>query len=103
MQTPEDARRRWFGAMFLTIAGALLIWGQTLLKPYLEGALFILYWLACFALTGLALLVALLDIRATRKRTEAAHRDLFNDTFSTRKKSRAPVGDEPESTRPFTE
>ena len=40
----------------------MLIWGQTILKPYLEGMGFVLYWLACLAFTGLALLTALLDI-----------------------------------------
>lgn len=39
------------------------------------------YWLLCFAFTGLALLIALLDIRAMRKHTEASHHELFKKTL----------------------
>jgi flagellar biosynthesis/type III secretory pathway M-ring protein FliF/YscJ len=67
MLTPGDARRRWFGALFLALAGGMLIWGQTVLKPHLTRWGFLIYWLACFALTGLAILVALLDLRAVRR------------------------------------
>ncbi|PYM10190.1 MAG: hypothetical protein DME18_16775, partial [Verrucomicrobia bacterium] len=61
---PADARRRWFGVFFLIIAVGMLVWGQTFLKPYLEGLGFIVYWLACMGFTGLAMLSALLDIWA---------------------------------------
>ena len=68
MLTRADARRRWFGAFFLVLAGALLIWGRTYFKAHLTGLGFMLYWLACFALTGLAMLIALWDIRAMRRK-----------------------------------
>ncbi|MGV3771776.1 MAG: hypothetical protein ACO1QB_02670, partial [Verrucomicrobiales bacterium] len=68
MLTPVDARRRWFGACFLIVAGLLLAWGLTLLREHLmqRPVLFILYWLSCFALTLLAFLVALLDMVVMR-------------------------------------
>jgi hypothetical protein len=72
-----DFRRRWFGVFFLLIAAGMLIWGQTILKPYLEGVGFVLYWVACLAFTGLALLTALLDIWAVRRRTREQQRDLL--------------------------
>ena len=81
MYTPVDARRRWFGVFFLIVAGGMLIWGQTVLKPRLEGIGFILYWLICFCFTGLAMLTALLDIRVLRRRTRDQHRDLFRHTL----------------------
>ena len=78
---PADVRRRWFGVFFLLIAAGMLIWGQTILKPYLEGIGFVLYWLACIAFTGLALLTALLDIWAVRRRTREQQRDLLQRIF----------------------
>jgi len=78
---PADARRRWFGVFFLIIAVGMLVWGQTFLKPYLEGLGFIVYWLACMGFTGLAMLSALLDIWAVRRRTRDQQRDLFRRIF----------------------
>ena len=72
-----DFRRRWFGVFFLLIAAGMLIWGQTILKPLLEGIGFVLYWVACLAFTGLALITALLDIWAVRRRTREQQRDLL--------------------------
>ena len=78
---PADARRRWFGVFFLIIAVGMLVWGQTFLKPYLEGLGFIVYWLACMGFTGLAMLSALLDIWAVRRRTRDQQRDLLRRIF----------------------
>ena len=79
--TQADLRRRWFGVFFLLIAAGMLIWGQTILKPYLLGMGFVLYWLACLAFTGLALVTALLDIWAVRRRTRQQQRDLLQRIF----------------------
>jgi len=79
--TQADFRRRWFGVFFLLIAAGMLIWGQTILKPYLEGIGFMLYWLSCLAFTGLALITALLDIWAVRRRTREQQRDLLQRIF----------------------
>jgi len=76
-----DFRRRWFGVFFLLIAAGMLIWGQTILKPYLEGIGFMVYWLGCLAFTGLALVTALLDIWAVRRRTREQQRDLLQRIF----------------------
>jgi len=76
-----DFRRRWFGVFFLLIAAGMLIWGQTILKPYLEGIGFMVYWLGCLAFTGLALITALLDIWAVRRRTREQQRDLIQRIF----------------------
>ena len=63
------------------IAGGMLIWGQTILKPHLEGIGFVIYWLACMVFTGLALVTALLDIWAVRRRTREQQRDLLQRVF----------------------
>ncbi|MBU6401845.1 MAG: hypothetical protein KGS61_16125, partial [Verrucomicrobia bacterium] len=81
MYDPVTARRRWFGTLFLALAAGLLIWGQTWLKPYLRGVVFLGYWLACFVFTGLAMLIALLDLRAMRRQTRQQQRDLIERTL----------------------
>ncbi len=81
MPDSADMRRRWFGLFFLVVAASMLIWGETILRPWLVGYVFIAYWLICFVMTGLAILVALLDLRATRQRSRAERRDLLERTW----------------------
>jgi len=81
MISPADARRRWFGVFYLILAGGMLIWGQTLLKPHLTDFVFVVYWLICLFFTALAILTALLDIRALRRRTRDQQRELFRHTM----------------------
>ena len=81
MTNPAEARRRWFGMFFLLIALGLLVWGQTVLQPHLRGMGFVLYWVACFVFTGLAMLTALLDMRAVRRRIRDQQRDLVQRTI----------------------
>ncbi len=81
MSNPADARRRWFGAFFLIMAAGMLVWGETLLKPHLKGRVFVLYWIGCFLFTGLAILVALLDMRAIRRRTIEQQRELIEKSL----------------------
>lgn len=76
-----QARRRWFGIFFLILASGMLIWGQTLLKPYLKDVNFLFYWLFCFLFTGLAILTALLDVRALRRKTLEDQRKLIHRTM----------------------
>ena len=92
MPGPADARRRWFGLFFLLIAGGMLIWGLTVLSGRLEGLTFVIYWLVCFAFTGLALLTALLDLMIVRHRQREEQRDLIVkaiEDFETEKKEKA--------------
>jgi len=83
-KTPDAVRRR-VGLLFLTIALILLLLGMTVLKrPLGKGIVFLLYWLACIAFTGLALLNALLDMvivgsRARRERNDLAKRTLTGE------------------------
>jgi membrane protein implicated in regulation of membrane protease activity len=77
MSNAADVRRRWRGMLCLAIAAGLLIWGQTVLQPLLKGVPFLLYWLACFVFTLAAIVIALLDIRAVRRRVRDEHRELI--------------------------
>ncbi|MFM1769059.1 MAG: hypothetical protein RJA22_1588 [Verrucomicrobiota bacterium] len=86
MSRAADARRRWLGLFFLAGAAALLVAGQTLLRPHLQGLGFAFYWLACFGFTSAALLIALVDLRAVRRRLLEEHRaqqaELLRRTFA---------------------
>jgi hypothetical protein len=89
MPSPADALRRWFGLLFLALAGGLLIWGQTILRPYLDGMVFLVYWFICFLLTIAAIVIALLDIRAVRRQTREEQRRLLHQTFQSVDKAEA--------------
>ena len=93
MANSEDFWRRLFGTLFLGAALLMLICGQTLLRNVLSGLPFVLYWVACFGLTALAMLTALLDFYITRKRTRAQHRDLIHNALSEFKSSHASAAD----------
>ncbi len=76
-----DARRRALGTLLLGGALVMLVWGQTALKPTLQGLSFILYWAVCMCLTFLALMTALLDLWIVRRRGREQEKQLLNDTL----------------------
>jgi hypothetical protein len=81
MALDATLRRRWFGAVVLLVALGILICGETVLKGKLGDLTFIAYWLVCFALTGMAIVVAFLDARALQRQTRHEQRDLFETTL----------------------
>jgi len=81
MGMDDTARRRWFGGLVLAGAVGMLVAGETFLKGKLMGMQFWVYWLICFFLTGLAMLVALRDARAMLQRTGREQRDLLESTL----------------------
>src|SRR5262245_36907384 len=81
MANSADAMRRWLGAFCLAMAFGMLVWGETVLKPFLKGILFLIFWLTCFLFTCSAIVFALLDVRAVRRRIEAEQRELIERTI----------------------
>ena len=73
--------RRWLGLFFLAVAFGMLIWGQTVLRTRLQGVTFLIYWACCFLFTLAAIITALLDVRATRKRAQNEHNELVRRTL----------------------
>lgn len=73
-------RRRWLGALALLAALGMLLAGETVLRNRLQGAAFLIFWLACFGFTFLAMLVAMWDARIVRLRTQRAQRELLQAT-----------------------
>ena len=87
MFKPADARRRWWGTLFLTLAAAFLIWGQTVLKPYLNGVAYLFYWFLCFVFTVLAIFIALLDMRAVRRYLHQQNREIVERAIAEAQKA----------------
>jgi len=81
MVLDNTRRRRWFGAVVLLGALAMLVGGETALKDRLSAPGFLAYWLICLALTGMAILAAFLDVRALRERTRQEQHDLLENTL----------------------
>jgi len=67
--------------MVLSAAVVMLVAGQTFLKARLSGAVFIFYWVACFLCTVVAMVVALLDVRALQRETREKQKELLKDTI----------------------
>jgi hypothetical protein len=82
MAQDGTARRRWIGTVALLGALGMLIAGQTVLKAQLKDIGFILYWLVCFVLTGVAILLAYLDALALQRRSRRETRELIEHTMS---------------------
>ena len=74
-------RLRWFAAICLGAALAMLIIGQTVLGHRLGPLTFVLYWLSCFAFTCLAMCLAILDAAITRRRAREEQRAFLEQTF----------------------
>jgi len=75
-------RRRLFGALALAAALLMLLLGLTIWWGRLGGMAFVIYWLACFALTCLAMIIAFMDARALRERTRRDGRELLEQTLN---------------------
>jgi hypothetical protein len=73
--------RRLVGAVCLIGAVVMLIAGET--KPAAAGTQvgFILYWLVCFVLAGLAMAAAIGDSSAVRREARTEQRDLLQHTL----------------------
>jgi len=72
---------RRLSVTLLAVAVAMLIGGFTFLEPRLRGMAFAIYWLGCFAVAGLASIVALLDLLVIRRDARKAQHGLIEDSF----------------------
>jgi hypothetical protein len=79
--TSADTLRRWLGLLFLALAFGFLVWGQTVLRNRLHGIVFLIYWACCFLFTFAAIVTALLDVRATRRRAQDERNELVRRTL----------------------
>jgi hypothetical protein len=89
--------RRLFGAGCLIGAVVLLLAGDTKPASADSPVAFILYWLVCFVLAGLAMAAAILDLGAVRREARAEQRELLQTTLldiEAEKKRRAAAGED---------
>ena len=82
MANSADIVRRWLVGIFLLIAVAMVVCGQTVLKSRLRQETFLYYWMVCILFTGLTFIAALVDLWIIRRRARRERRDLLNKTFS---------------------
>ena len=79
-------RGQWFvrglGAVLLTGCAVMLILGGSLLRDWLAGLRFALYWSWCFLLATGAISAALLDLALLRRASRRLRRRLFREQFS---------------------
>jgi TRAP-type C4-dicarboxylate transport system permease small subunit len=84
--------RRWLGIICLVTAIMMLIAGETILRNWLKqtGPLTMAaYWLTCFAITGLAALLAIRDVIQVRRENRAEQRKLLEQTLQEVERERA--------------
>lgn len=65
--------------MFL--AAVMLILGMTVLEGRLKRYDFLVYWAVCFVLTGLAGILAALDLIVIRRKSRQAQRELIEEAL----------------------
>jgi hypothetical protein len=83
MGLDAKARRRWLGGLALVTALVMLVAEQTVLKGRLSPVASLVYFLVCLVLTALALVAAVLDLRALRRQEREKQRDLLQQTLKT--------------------
>ena len=83
MAEKRDIVRRVLGVFFLLAALVMLVIGETAMNDHLRSHPweFVVFWLGCFAFVGLALLLALLDMAAVRRRVRREERELVESTL----------------------
>lgn len=81
MTPKNEPPRRWFGLLFIALAGGMVLWGLTLLKSRLEGKAFVVYWTLCFLFTGLAVVVSFLESLRLRRHYQRQQRELVEQTL----------------------
>ena len=74
-------RRRWIGGVSLGLALVMVVAGERVVRGRIGPGMELLYWLLCFLLTGVAIVVALLDFRALKQRILAEQRELVEKTL----------------------
>jgi hypothetical protein len=74
-------RHRKRGVTFLIIAVLMLVLGETVLRQSLGKVPFLLYWMACFVFTGMAILFAFLDVAGVQRQAREQQRELLEKTI----------------------
>jgi hypothetical protein len=73
---------RWVAGVSLLLATVMLILGMTILSGRLKHYDFLIYWTICFGLTGLAAVMAALDLLVIKRESREAQRDLIQEALN---------------------
>jgi hypothetical protein len=68
--------------IFLIISVVMLILGETVLHSSLQKVPFLIYWMACFVFTGLAIVFAFLDVAGVQRQAREQQRELLEKTIT---------------------
>ena len=82
MDTNSFLPHRKRGMIFLIISLVMLILGETVLRNSLGKVPFIIYWMACFLFTGLAIIFAFLDVAGVQRQAREQQRELLEKTIN---------------------
>ena len=77
MANSTDSLRRWVALFCLTVSFGMLVWGETLLKRYLEGPLYFIFWTLFFAFAASTVFIGVLDVWIVKRRSKVARRELL--------------------------
>ena len=83
MRFDRVIQRRVIGAIFVLLAIAMLICGQTIPPGRLSPLGFLMYWLICLVFTCLAIVIAFRDARDMQQKVQREHRALLDETLKT--------------------
>jgi len=81
MALDATTQRRWLGAAALLAALAMIVAGQTVIAGRLSAVGFLIYWLVCLGFTGVAIVVALIDLCANQRRLFDEQQKLVQTTL----------------------
>ena len=81
MESDTKLRHRKRGMFFLGVAILMLVLGETVLQQSLSKVAFVIYWMVCFIVTGLAILFAFLDVAGVQRQARAEQRELLEKTI----------------------
>ena len=74
--------RQWLAGISLAMALVMLVLGLTVLEGRLRTFGFLIYWLVCFSLTGLAALLAMIDLFFLKRQLRSAQQELIEQTLN---------------------
>ena len=100
MESSAQSRRHRLGIVFLVAAVLWMTAGLTVFESLLRGSTFIVYWLSCCVLTGSAMVVALVEIRALRRQVREQQRELLEETMRRIRRDRSECADDRKGRRP---
>ena len=81
MDENQGIANRKRGMVFLIISAVMLVLGETLLRHVLASVPFLLYWMACFVFTALAIIFAFRDVAGVQRQAREQQRELLEKTI----------------------